>query len=150
MKCTVTYEFDNQEDLHIFTSQFAGGVAVGGEGARITIQDPPSNAPVVTGIALTGAELIPAKKRGPKPKTTAAGPDMPAVADPLSLDDVAPAATTEAKEATIDDVRAVLMSFNSKHGLKALGEKLKAEFGVSGMKGLKASQYADVVKSFTP
>lgn len=126
MSLTLSFQFDSLEDLNAFTTKMA--------------------VPVADAVVEPTAE--PAKKRGRPPKV-AAGPDTP-VADPLSLDDVAPAATTVAKEATIDDVRAVLMSFNSKHGLKALGEKLKAEFGVSGMKGLKASQYADVVKSFTP
>lgn len=142
---TVTFQFDSLQSLHDFTA--SSGLKFCQEVGAV-VESAPALVPGEPTHLSNGYEMLPPKKRGRPPKVTA-GPDAP-TADPLSLDDVAPTAMTVAKEATIDDVRAVLMSFNSKHGLKALGEKLKAEFGVSGMKGLKASQYADVVKSFTP
>ena len=139
MNIQVSFTFDTLDDLHAFTARMAKPVPV--EAPEATVE-------------------APKKKPGRPPKAETSGPDVNAdlspagslveeagQSDPLDLNSLAPAAEP-AKEPTLDEVRNTLMSFNTKNGLSALSQKLKAEFGVTSMKGLKKSQYTDVMKSF--
>ncbi len=119
----VTMQFDTMQALHDFTAQFAGGVAVGAD------------------LANTAPQLE-KKKPGRKPAA-------PAVVEPDPLMPATAASGAPAPQITIDDVRAILMSYNSKFGLQALSKKLEEVAGVKSMKGLKTSQYAEVHKAFT-
>lgn len=141
----ITMQFENMDALHNFTAQLAkpiGAAKVLG-GVGIVHVAPPVE--VEFAVEAPMAEQLelntpPAEAQAPKgkPGRTKKNPET-----------VATVSNTPAKPVTLDDVRGVLMTFNTKFGLQALGAKLKAEFNTGGIKGLKPEQYAAVMESFS-